>query len=54
LFKGNPSALCRNLYHGLPASEQAKACQACGTCEERCPQGIEIGKLMAEVAETFR
>lgn len=54
LFKGNPSTLCRNLYLGLPANEQAKACQACGTCEERCPQGIEIGKLMVEVAETFR
>lgn len=53
LFKGSSKTLCRNLYAGLPESERAQACEQCGTCEERCPQGIEIGKLMKQVAEQF-
>ncbi|NLS91420.1 MAG: aldo/keto reductase [Planctomycetaceae bacterium] len=53
LFKGNTRPLCRNLYHGLPASERAQACEECGTCEERCPQHLEIGKLLKSVAEEF-
>lgn len=53
LFKGNTRTLCRNLYHGLPASERAQACEECGTCEEGCPQHLEIGKLLKSVAEEF-
>ncbi len=54
LFQGSSQVLCRNLYLGLAESEQAQACQKCGTCQERCPQGIEIGRLMEEVARQFR
>lgn len=54
LFKGSSKVLCRNLYLGLPESERAQACVECGTCEERCPQGIEIGALMKRVAEEYR
>ena len=46
--------LCRNLYNFLPEAERAKACLACGTCEEKCPQGIEIGKMMGQVQEQFK
>ena len=53
VFKGNSVALCRNLYQGLPESEQAQACQACGTCEPLCPQGIEVGRMMESVASYF-
>jgi uncharacterized protein len=53
LFKGSSKLLCRNLYHGLPESERAQACEECGTCEDKCPQGIEIGKLLKKVAEEF-
>ena len=53
LFKGSSKLLCRNLYLGLPESERAAACELCGSCEERCPQHIEIGKLMERVAEEF-
>lgn len=53
LFQGSSKVLCRNLYHGLPASERAQACEECGTCEERCPQHLEIGKLLKSVAEEF-
>jgi len=53
VFKGSSKTLCRNLYNGLPESERAKACEECGTCEEQCPQGIEIGNLMERVAEEF-
>ena len=54
LFKGNSKVLCRNLYLGLSESDRAEACVECGTCEERCPQGIEIGKLLKRVAEEYR
>ena len=54
LFKGSSQLLCRNLYQGLPDSERAEACEDCGTCEDRCPQTIEVGKLMKHVAEEFR
>jgi predicted aldo/keto reductase-like oxidoreductase len=53
VFKGNSALLCRNLYASLPESERAAACETCGSCEEVCPQGIEIGELMARVAKKF-
>lgn len=53
VFKGSSKTLCRNLYIALPESERAAACEACMTCEEQCPQGIEIGELMKRVADEF-
>jgi hypothetical protein len=53
VFKGSSIMLCRNLYGFLPEAEKAKTCVACGTCEEKCPQGIEIGKMMGRVQEQF-
>jgi uncharacterized protein len=53
VFKGSSVLLCRNLYNFMPEAERAKACLACGTCEEKCPQGIEIGKMMERVQEQF-
>jgi len=53
VFQGSSTALCRNLYNGLAESERAGACQACGQCEERCPQDIKIGELMEKVAQRF-
>jgi hypothetical protein len=53
VFKGGSVMLCRNLYDSMPEAERAKACLACGTCEEKCPQGIEIGKMMRQVQEQF-
>jgi predicted aldo/keto reductase-like oxidoreductase len=32
---------------------RADACIACGTCEERCPQHIEISKELEKVAALF-
>jgi predicted aldo/keto reductase-like oxidoreductase len=54
VFQGNSITLSRNLYSFLPETERASACVECGTCEERCPQGIEIGKLMQKVREQFK
>jgi predicted aldo/keto reductase-like oxidoreductase len=34
-------------------ANRASACEACGTCEGVCPQGIEITDRMAEVKEYF-
>ena len=53
VFQGSSVVLCRNLYHGLPESQRAAACEACHTCEDLCPQSIEISRLMAEVRKQF-
>jgi predicted aldo/keto reductase-like oxidoreductase len=53
VFKGSSMTLCRNLYNSLPTAERAEACEACGTCEEQCPQQIKIGQLMARVHQEF-
>jgi uncharacterized protein len=53
VYRGASVTLCRNLYHTLPDAERAAACEQCGACEERCPQGIEIGALMRRVADEF-
>ena len=54
VFKGTSQVLCRNLYNSLPEAERAQACVACGTCEEKCPQGIQIGSMMERVREQFK
>jgi predicted aldo/keto reductase-like oxidoreductase len=54
VFKGSSIVLCRNLYGFLPEAERASACQECGVCEEKCPQGIGIGKMMGRVREQFQ
>jgi predicted aldo/keto reductase-like oxidoreductase len=54
VFRGNSTALCRNLYLGLPEDERAQTCEACGTCEDICPQGIAVGTQLQRVAEHFR
>jgi predicted aldo/keto reductase-like oxidoreductase len=53
VYKGNSITLCRNLYHSLPEEQRAAACQACSTCEDVCPQGIDIGRYLKKVRETF-
>ena len=35
-------------------SERASACTQCGQCEEKCPQSIEISKLMPIVHEKLK
>ena len=47
VFQGNSRLLCRNLYLSLPEAQRAQACEACGTCEERCPQQIPIQEQLA-------
>jgi predicted aldo/keto reductase-like oxidoreductase len=43
--------ILRNNYRTLDEEEMANRCVACGHCEEHCPQGIEIPRLMKEIAE---
>ena len=54
VLKGSSVVLCRNLYFSLPEAERALACVACGTCEERCPQGLPIGRLLGQVVQQFK
>jgi len=51
VFGGSSKLLCRNLYRGLPEQQQAASCQACGECETKCPQQIEISQWMPTVHE---
>jgi predicted aldo/keto reductase-like oxidoreductase len=41
------------VYQGMAEEKRASACVACGACEERCPQGIEIASWMPKIAERF-
>jgi predicted aldo/keto reductase-like oxidoreductase len=50
---GNSVSLSQNMYNSLLEPQRAARCEACGTCEEACPQQIEIGLEMKRVAEYF-
>jgi predicted aldo/keto reductase-like oxidoreductase len=54
VFQGSSLTLSRNLYHFLPEAQRASACQECGVCEERCPQGIPIIQTLAQVRDQFK
>jgi predicted aldo/keto reductase-like oxidoreductase len=46
--------LAKSLYNWhMPEGERAEACIACGECEEKCPQQIEISEWMGRVHETL-
>jgi predicted aldo/keto reductase-like oxidoreductase len=46
--------LAKSLYNWhMPEGERAEACIACGECEEKCPQQIEISDWMSRVHETL-
>jgi predicted aldo/keto reductase-like oxidoreductase len=48
---GNES-LAKSLYNWhMPEAERASACIACGECEAKCPQQIEISDWMSRVHE---
>jgi predicted aldo/keto reductase-like oxidoreductase len=48
------AGLAKSLYnYHMPEGERASACIACGECEEKCPQQIEISDWMDRVHETL-
>lgn len=53
VFAGNQRTLNRNLYRGLPETARAKACKACGECEEKCPQHIKVSEWMPKADKLF-
>jgi len=54
VFSGKSAGLCRNLYRAMAETEQSTACVQCGTCEEKCPQQIEIPQRLEQVAARFQ
>jgi predicted aldo/keto reductase-like oxidoreductase len=42
-----------NLYNSIPQGQRAGDCTACGSCIPRCPQQIDIPKLLETVARQF-
>ncbi len=53
VYGTGPLGLNRVLYSMIPEGARADACIACGACEERCPQSIEISTWMPTVHETL-
>jgi predicted aldo/keto reductase-like oxidoreductase len=35
-------------------NERASACVHCGACQAKCPQGLEISKLLAAIHEKLK
>ncbi|MEE9602659.1 MAG: aldo/keto reductase [Thermoguttaceae bacterium] len=54
VFKKNSLSLSKNLYAALPEEQKASACAACGECEEKCPQKIEVAELMPRIHEELK
>jgi predicted aldo/keto reductase-like oxidoreductase len=50
----NTESLSKALYnYHMPKGERADACIACGECEDKCPQQIEISEWMGRVHEAL-
>lgn len=52
-LQGSSFNLCRALYKGLPEMQRAQSCTACEECLVKCPQGIDISRLMPEIHKKF-
>ncbi len=44
----------KNEYETMEKFERAHNCMACGRCEKRCPQKIEIIKMLRQVDQYFK
>lgn len=54
IYSGNMDRALWEYNTSIPLNgAQADACTGCGTCEERCPQHIDISEWMEKVADTF-
>ena len=43
----------KGLYQFFPEGRRASDCTGCKSCEERCPQGLNITEVMEKAAELF-
>ncbi len=49
----NPSSGKEGYNRLMPKEQRASSCEACGTCEEKCPQHIQIREWMPRVHEAL-
>jgi predicted aldo/keto reductase-like oxidoreductase len=49
----NPSSGKEGYNRGMPKEQRASSCEACGTCEEKCPQHIPIREWMPRIHEAL-
>ncbi|MDR2421788.1 MAG: aldo/keto reductase [Deltaproteobacteria bacterium] len=56
LFEGDgPRERCRYFYDiQVSPPERADKCVACGQCEEKCPQSLDIPAFLAQTAELYK
>ena len=51
-YKLNPGPMGMGGFFAL--EKKPTECVGCGACQQRCPQGIKIPELMAEIADLFK
>ena len=51
IYGGVRERQCRGQYRRMDETARADACVQCRTCEEKCPQEIEISEVLKQIAE---
>jgi len=52
-MSGRSEAVKEKYWEVVSEEENARHCVACGACEEKCPQGLPIRRLMSEASRIF-
>jgi len=49
----NAADAARKAFSEIPPPNRADRCTECGVCEEKCPNGLPVRRLLAETAQTL-